>query len=68
MHIGAYDDEPLSVKKMNDFLKENGYENDFSETRLHHELYLNDPRRTSPGKLKTVIRHPIKKVQCEASE
>lgn len=68
MHIGAYDDEPLSVKKMNDYLKENGYENDFSETRLHHELYLNDPRRTSPDKLKTVIRHPIKKVQCKASE
>ena len=42
-------------------LKENGYINDFSNTRLHHEIYLSDARRVAPEKLKTVIRHPIRK-------
>ena len=63
MHIGAYDNEPETVAVMNSFLEENGYVNDFSEIRLHHEIYLSDPRRTAPEKLKTVIRHPIRKVQ-----
>jgi hypothetical protein len=62
MHIGSYDDEPASVKLMDDYIKENGYENDINQTRLHHEIYLSDPRKTEPEKLKTVIRHPIKKV------
>lgn len=60
MHLGSYDDEPASVALMDRFLAENGYENDFSDTRLHHEIYLSDPRKTAPEKLKTVIRHPIK--------
>ena len=62
MHIGSYDDEPASVKLMDDYIKENGYENDINQTRLHHEIYLSDPRKTEPEKWKTVIRHPIKKV------
>jgi hypothetical protein len=62
MHIGSYDDEPASVKLMDDYIKENGYENDINQTRLHHEIYLSDPRKTEPENLKTVIRHPIKKV------
>lgn len=62
MHIGSYDSEPESVSKMEKFLAENGFENDFSENRLHHEIYLSDPRKTSPEKCKTVIRHPIKKI------
>ena len=61
MHIGAYDDEPATVAIMDKFLAENGYENDFSEVRLHHEIYLSDARKVSPEKLKTVIRHPIRK-------
>lgn len=61
MHIGAYDDEPATVAVMDQFIKEKGYENDFSETRMHHEIYLSDARRVAPEKLKTVIRHPIKK-------
>lgn len=61
MHIGAYDDEPATVTIMDKFLEENGYVNDFSETRLHHEIYLSDARKVTPEKLKTVIRHPIKK-------
>lgn len=61
MHIGAYDDEPATVAIMDKFLTENGYENDFSEVRLHHEIYLSDARKVSPEKLKTIIRHPIRK-------
>lgn len=61
MHIGAFDDEPNTVAKMDEFLVEQGYENDFSSDRLHHEIYLSDPRKTAVDKCKTVIRHPIKK-------
>lgn len=61
MHFGSYDDEPASLEKMDKYLEENGYEKDFSDTRLHHEIYLSDPRKSTPDKMKTVIRHPIKK-------
>ena len=61
MHIGSFDDEPASLEKMDKYLEENGYEKDFSDTRLHHEIYLSDPRKSTPDKQKTVIRHPVKK-------
>lgn len=61
MHIGSYDDEPDTITLMDQFIKENGYINDFSNTRMHHEIYLSDARRVVPEKLKTVIRHPIRK-------
>ena len=61
MHIGSFDDEPATVTLMDKYLEENGYEKDFSDTRLHHEIYLSDPRKSSPDKQKTVIRHPVKK-------
>ena len=61
MHIGSYDDEPTTVNLMHEFAKENGYELDITDTRLHHEIYLSDPRKCDVSKLKTVIRHPIKK-------
>ena len=60
MHLGSYDAEPASIKLMGDFAAANGYETDFSEARFHHEIYLSDPRKVAPEKLKTVIRHPIK--------
>lgn len=60
MHIGSYDEEPATVAVMDQYLQENGYVNDFSDERMHHEIYLSDVRRTVPEKLKTVIRHPIK--------
>jgi hypothetical protein len=47
---------------MDDYIKEHGYENDINQVRLHHEIYLSDPRKTESNKWKTVIRHPIKKV------
>lgn len=62
MHIGSYDSEPQSVALMDKFLAENGYVNDISEVRPHHEIYLSDPNKTVPDKRKTVIRHPIKTV------
>ncbi len=61
MHKGSYDDEPASIEQMKRFLDENRYIEDFSEGRFHHEIYLSDPRKSPPDKLKTVIRHPIKK-------
>ena len=60
LHVGRFDDEPASVALMDRFIDENGYENDFSDTRLHHEIYLSDARKVAPEKLKTVIRHPIR--------
>ena len=63
MHHGSFDDEPASVALMDAFLEQNGYINDFSENRMHHEIYLSDPRRCSPDKMKTVIRHPIKEFE-----
>ena len=61
MHVGSFDDEPESAAKMDAFLRENGYENDLNDVRLHHEIYLSDPRRVAAEKRKTVLRHPIKK-------
>lgn len=59
LHVGPYDDEPATVEAMRAFAEESGYAEDFSDERLHHEIYLNDARRTAPEKLKTVIRHPV---------
>ena len=61
MHVGSYDDEPATVALMDRFLEENGYENDFTDARKHHEIYLSDARKVAPEKLKTVIRHPVRK-------
>lgn len=61
MHIGSYDDEPSTVERMHEFMTAGGYELDITDTRLHHEIYLSDARRVAPEKLKTVIRHPIKR-------
>ena len=61
MHHGSYDDEPATVALIDEFLAKNGYVNDFSDTRLHHEIYMSDARKVAPEKLKTVIRHPIRK-------
>ena len=61
MHIGAYDEEPKTIEMMEKYLEEQGYENDFSDTRRHHEIYLSDARRVVPERRKTVIRHPIKR-------
>ena len=64
MHMGPFDDEPATVSMMNAYLLENGYDNDFSGSRLHHEIYLSDARKVAPEKWKTVIRHPIKRKEA----
>ncbi len=56
MHIGPYATEPETIKKMKDYMKENGY----TENGLHHEIYLSDPRKTIPEKMKTILRQPIR--------
>ena len=61
MHIGSYDNEPATVDLMHRFMEEQGYELDISDTRRHHEIYLSDARKMAPEKLKTVIRHPIRR-------
>ncbi|NLA13404.1 MAG: transcriptional regulator [Tissierellia bacterium] len=63
MHLGPYDDEPKTVKLMEDYAREKGYIIDITDNRYHHEIYLSDPRKCEPDKLKTVIRHPIKKIK-----
>lgn len=60
LHIGSYNEEPATVAKMDHYLLEQGYENDISDRRRHHEIYLSDPRKVSPERMKTVIRHPVR--------
>lgn len=62
MHIGPYDDEPKTVEAMHKFALENGYQIDINEERYHHEIYISDPRKCDISRLKTVVRHPIKKI------
>ena len=59
MHTGPYDSEPATIQTLKTFITDSGYKLDLSENRKHHELYLSDPRKTSPDKLKTIIRYPI---------
>ena len=61
MHVGSYDNEPATVELMHKYMEENGYVLDITDNRFHHEIYLSDPRKCNENKLKTVIRHPIKK-------
>ena len=61
MHMGPYDDEPATVALMHEYMAAEGYELDISDRRLHHEIYVSDVRKTAPEKLRTVIRHPVKR-------
>ena len=61
MHIGPYDNEPETVAAMHEHIENEGYVIDISDERMHHEIYIGDPRKSDPEKLKTIIRHPIKK-------
>ena len=59
-HLGSYDDEPKTISILHQFIVDAGHQIDISKTRKHHEIYLNNPNRTSADKLKTIIRYPIK--------
>ena len=61
LHVGPYDDEPATVAAMHDYAEQQGYVPDFS-TRFHHEIYLSDARKVAPEKLRTVVRHPVRKI------
>ena len=61
LHIGLYDNDVQSMSKMHDYIYQEGYQLDISDIRHHHEIYLSDPRKTDPDKLKTILRHPILK-------
>ena len=60
MHLGPYDAEPQTAAKMHDFMRRQGYVLDITDTRCHHEIYLSDPRKCDPARLKTVLRHPVR--------
>ena len=62
MHIGPYNNEVETVEKMDKYIEEKGYRLDINDYRYHHEIYLSDVRKVASDKLKTVIRHPIKKI------
>ncbi len=63
MHIGSYDTEPATVEVMTAYAKSQGYAIDISDTRHHHEIYISDPRKVEAAQCKTVLRHPLKKLQ-----
>ena len=61
MHVGPYDTEPETIRQMEIYAAEQGYQSDLTVQRLHHEIYLSDPRRTAPEKMRRVLRHPVRK-------
>jgi len=63
MHVGPYADEPATVERMRAFAAENGFEDLVGLGGKHHEIYMGDPRKANPAKLRTVLRHPIRKVR-----
>jgi len=62
MHVGPYATESATVERMRAFALENGYRDSVGLGGKHHEIYLSDPRKADPAKLKTVLRHPIEKI------
>ena len=57
MHTGPYDAEPATIEKMDAYAREQGYQ----MHGKHHEIYLGNPMRGDPSKLKTLLRHPVMK-------
>lgn len=66
MHVGPYDEEPTTITKIDEYIKNNRIVNDFEtilpdgNTRRHHEIYLSDPRKANPATMKTILRHPVR--------
>ena len=59
MHIGSYDMEPVTIGKMKALVDQEGLSIAIDDRRMHHEIYLSDPRKTAADKLRTVIRYPV---------
>jgi hypothetical protein len=66
MHIGPYATEPATIDRMHDFMQENGLKDNVGPNGKHHEIYLGDPRKADPTKLKTILRHPVEKIQPQS--
>jgi hypothetical protein len=62
MHLGPYDTEPATIDRMREFMQENGLRDNVGPNGKHHEIYLSDPRKAKPDKMKTVLRHPVVKI------
>ncbi|MCE9644793.1 MAG: GyrI-like domain-containing protein [Chloroflexi bacterium] len=62
MHIGPYTTEPATVERMKEFMQQNGLKDNVGPNGKHHEIYLSDPRKAAPDKMKTVLRHPVLKI------
>lgn len=62
LHIGSYDEEQRTVELMHEFMAREGYELDITDERRHHEIYLSNARRVEAEKMRTVIRHPVRKI------
>jgi hypothetical protein len=62
IHIGPYATEPVTIDRMKEFMQENGFKDNVGPNGKHHEIYLSDPRKAAPEKMKTVLRHPILKI------
>ncbi len=61
MHLGPYDTEPETLRQMERYREQRGFVPDFTQTRRHHEIYLSNPQKSAPDKMKTILRHPIKR-------
>lgn len=68
LHIGPYDAEPATIAALDTFAKAQGYVIDINDARRHHEIYLSDPRKTAPEKLKTILRHPVRPLRVEQKQ
>jgi hypothetical protein len=62
MHIGPYATEPATIERMRAFMQENGLRDNVGPNGKHHEIYMSDPRKVAPERMKTVLRHPVEKI------
>ena len=60
MHLGSYDMEPVTIGRMKALVAQEGLSIAIDDKRMHHEIYLSDPRKTTADKLRTVIRYPVR--------
>ena len=65
LHVGSYNDEPITVELMHAYMENEGYQLDITDERMYHKVYISDFRKTEPAKWKTILRHPIKKKERE---
>ena len=63
MNVGYYDEEKVNIAHMHEYMESQGYVLDITDKRMHHEIYLSDARKVAPEKRRTVIRHPIRKIE-----